>query len=84
MTGYIVLITTPFKLLKPITWWKAFKRKISKNDYDTVCFSVEIDKKIIIYQYTFLGYLKIINLEEWKKSKYQSRIIPINKGKELI
>ncbi len=84
MTGYIVLIKTPFKILKPITWWKLFKRKATKNNYDTVCFSVDIENKIIIYQYTFLGYLRIIDLENWNKSKYESRIIPINKGKELI
>lgn len=84
MNGYIILVETPFKIFKPLTWWKVLKRKIFKKDYDTVYFSVEIEGKIHVYQSTFMGFVKAIELKDWKKSKYKSKIVPMNVGGKHI
>ena len=81
---YLILITTPFEWKKPLTWWKRLKRKIVKKDYDTVVYSQEIDNKIYVFESTFLGYVKQIDLKEWKKSKLPSKIIPITNAKTKL
>ncbi len=80
---YIVLITTPLGIT-PKSWWKWLKRKLLNRDYDTVCFSIEIDKEIIILQTTFLGYVKYIPLKDWRKSKYKSKLIPASAIKKHL
>lgn len=75
---YLILVTTPFKLFKPLTWWKVIKRKLFKKDYDTVYFSVEIEKEIYIFKNTLFGYVKKIKREDWKANKYKAKITPIN------
>ena len=78
---YLILITTPFEWKKPLSWWKNLKRKLCKKDYDTVVYSQEINGTTYIFESTFLGYVKNIELKEWKKSKLPSRIIPVTNFK---
>ena len=84
MKLFLIKITTPLKLKSPYTWFKYAKRKVLRKSYDTVCFSIEIGKDIMIFEATFLGYVKATDLKEWKKSKYPSQIIPMNKPNDKI
>jgi hypothetical protein len=81
--SYLILVETPLSM-KPLSWWKVIKRKLFKKDYDTVYFSVEIDREIYVYKSTLFGYVKAIELKNWKQSKYKSKIIPMNVGKNHL
>ena len=65
---YLILVKTPLSF-KPVSWWKAIKRKLFKRDYDTVYYSTEIDNKIYVFKNTLFGYVKKVELKDWKKSK---------------
>jgi hypothetical protein len=82
MKLFIILIETPFKLLRPLSWVKFIKRKLFRKDYDTVAFSLDVGGDIMIFESKFFGFVKPIHLSNWKKSKYKSRIVQLDDPKD--
>ncbi len=81
---YLILVKTPFKLFKPLTWWKIIKRKIFKKKYDTAYYSQDIGGKIYVFKSTLFGFVKQIEHKDWKQSKYPSEIVQITNAKNLL
>lgn len=81
---YLILVKTPFRILRPLSWWKGIKRKLFKKNYDTVYYSQEIDGTIYIFKSTLFGFVKQIEHKDWKQSKYPSEIVQITQAKNKI